>query len=159
MIDAADNSRLYPGPKLEGVWRLRFLVLAVFIATGICSASSTKIKCVADLPANNSYGLPVSWWIELDTDEDEAHVTYAGGPKDGVAAGQVVGHVLATEEYAGGWDISDFNYKVQDRELRVLLAFKEEGYKSGEMRFRAKMNRFKKGTKLLDVATAYCNPL
>ncbi len=138
---------------------MRFLVLAVLIATGVCSANSTKIKCVADLPANNSYGLPGSWWIELDTDEDTAHVTYSGGPKDGVDAGNVVGRVLATEEYAGGWDISDFGYKVSDRDLRILLAFKEEGFKSGEMRFRAKMNRFKKGTKLLDVATTYCNPI
>lgn len=138
---------------------MKSFVLAILIASSVCSANSTKIKCVADLPANNTYGLPVSWWIELDTDEDEAKVTYAGGPKDGVAAGNVIGNVLATEEYAGGWDIGEFGYKVNDHDLRILMAFKEEGFKSGEMRFRAKLNRFKKGTKLLDVATAYCNPL
>ena len=133
-------------------------LFGVFAILSVLSFSTARadLKCVADLPANNPWGLPVAWDIDLNTENNTAHVGYSGGPRDGVDAELVVPNVLPTEEYAASFDILHFGYKVNDQDLRLLLAFKDEDFKKGEVRFLAKVNRFKVGSRLLDVATAYC---
>ena len=122
-------------------------------------SASTRIRCLSDLPENNNYGLPANWAIELDTDEDTAHVSYSGGPKEGRDAKKVNGNFLASEEFSGGWEISGFGYKLKDRELRMVLSFKDETFKSGELRFRAKTNRLQKSAKTIESSSAFCSPV
>ncbi len=135
---------------------MSMFAVSVALSLSVSVASAAKMECVADLPNNNPNGLPVAWWVTVDTESGTALVDYSGGPTGGVSAELVIPNVLPDTSYVGGYDINYFGYTLNNRSVRLLLAFKQANFQGPEMRFYIPFRRGK--MRLLDVATADCRP-
>jgi hypothetical protein len=136
-------------------------LISIFTFVVAMSSAQATLNCVA-VPANNPNGLPVSWWITLDSKFETANVEYSGGPRGGVQAGELIQRSIPTGGFNDGFSVEDFGFTFDGRETHIGLGFVTESYqeyKTGEIIISVERTGRLRGMTELERAPVYCKSI
>ena len=146
---------------------MKTLISIFAFVISIASAQAAMI-CVADFPANNPNGLPVSWWITIDSNFETANIEYSGGPRGGVQAEEFIVNSIPTRgeyNFNDGFSAEKFGFTFDGRETHIGMGFWTEKYrefKDGELIInvlRRPMGRSNPGMTELERAPLHCKTI